>query len=167
MKYHFGDRALNGFVRQQINKDGELSYKGLIHLFGTQVPIYLSIEPMDKYVKGEKVYKVLTYLSPMPYEKKGSWVQVALGEGSRKRLKAIKKVKEIVSKLGVAYEYQKRNEEKIQNEKCRHCKAAIKREWQERLRTAVESNVKRQREIRDRKIQRLLANRKRNKRNAN
>ena len=62
-RYVFGDKALSGFVRQKINADGELCYKGAFYLFGSKAPIYLSIEPMDKFVKGEKAYKVFTYMA--------------------------------------------------------------------------------------------------------
>jgi hypothetical protein len=163
ISYRFGERALSGFVRQKLNPDGELFYKGVIHLFGAKVPIYLSIEPHDKYVKGEKVYKVFTYLAPMPSEKKGNVLHVALGSATRERIKAIRKVEETVKNLGVVYEYQKRNEEKIQKDICKRCIKAKDNEWRERLREAVRSNVARQKEICRRKVQKLLARRKGNK----
>ena len=110
--YRFGDKALSGFVRQKLNTLGDLYYKGVIHLFGTKVPIYLSIEPYDKYVKGEKVYSVYTYLSPMPVEKTKRAIRVALGTATRQRMQAVRKLETTVKKLGVLYEYQKRNEKR-------------------------------------------------------
>ena len=163
-KYYFGDKALSGFVRQKLNADMELSYKGVLHLFDSNFPIYISIEPTDKYVKGEKLFKVITYLYPMPCKtvnKKS--IQIQIGAANRKRIRTIRNLEKLITGLGEAYEYQKSTEETRQREKCRKCKKAIEDEWRERLRKAVESNVARQREIRKRKIQKLLANRKRNK----
>jgi hypothetical protein len=162
-KYRFGDKALSGFVRQKLSPDGELFYKGVFHLFGSKVPIYLSIEPHDKFVKGEKVYKVFTYLAPMPSITKMNAIQVALGSATRGRMKAVKKLEETVSKLGVAYEYQKINEERIQKSICRRCIREKNKEWRTKLQDAVRSNVERQRDICRRKVQRLLANRKNSK----
>jgi hypothetical protein len=163
--YYFGDKALSGLARQQINKDGELCYKGVIHLFGSKVPIFLSVEPCDKYVKGEKLFKVFTYLTPIPAERKGSKLQVQLRTVSTQRLKAIKHVEKLVQKLGVIYEYENINKEKKDKLKCKSCKAELNKEWKARLQDAVRSNVARQKEICRRKVQRLLAYRKRNKRN--
>lgn len=185
-KYRFGDKALSGFVRQKINQEGDIFYKGAFHLFGSKVPIYLYIEPYDKYVKGEKLYKVFTYLTPMPSITKRQSIQVALGSATRSRMKAVNKLEETVKKLGVAYEYQKINEERIQKNICRGCiksqksewehkleeqareernkRKALAEQWRIRLRKAVKSTTKRQREICERKIQRLLARIQRNQR---
>lgn len=160
--YYLGDKALSGFARQKIDKNGELTYKGVIHLFGSKVPIYLSLEHYDKYIKGEKVYKILTYLTPIPVENNKSVFKNAVRVASRARFKAIRHVEEIVKKLGVAYEYYESNKETEQQKKCKECKERIKAEWEERLRETVRSNVERQREICKRKVQRLLAGRKRN-----
>jgi hypothetical protein len=165
--YFFGEKALSGYARQQINKDGELSYKGVIHLFGTKVPIYLSLEPEDKFVKGEKLYKVFTYLTPFPAKRLAKALRVPVMTASNARLKAIKHVATIIRKLGVVYEYQKRDEEKIERQACRICISNTEAVWKRRLREAVQRATQRQREICDRKVQRLLANRKRNKRKNN
>lgn len=185
--YFFGEKALSGYARQKINQDGELSYKGVMHVFGAKIPIYISLEPHDKYVNGEKVYKIFTYLTPMPAERKGSTLQTTIYAANRKRIEAIKKVKETVIKLGEVYECQRVKAEEVKRKECAACRESINSEWEEkfkeqeqnfkdikksieqkwgeRLQKAVRSHVKRQREICDRKIQRLLASRKRNKPN--
>lgn len=189
IRYFFGEKMLSGYARQQINKDGELSYKGVIHIFGAKVPIYISLEPHDKYVKGEKLYKVFTYLTPMPAEARGSTIQIAMCSANRKRIEAMKKVQQVVLKLGDVYECQRFKIEEDKRRECNACKERINsewegklkeqeqcfkaakkelaQEWRDRLQRAVKSDVKRQREICDRKIQRLLAHRKRNKRDNN
>jgi predicted transcriptional regulator len=166
-RYAFGDKALSGFVRQKINADGELCYKGSFYLFGSKAPIYLSIEPMDKFVKGEKAYKVFTYMLPVDKQMTSGWAKVPLGVASRQRMAAIRKVKEIVKQLGVVYEYKQINEEKIQKKVCKKCIKAKNAEWENRLRETVASHVERQRAIYERKIQRLLAHGKRVKRKTN
>ena len=158
-KYFFGDKALSGFARQQIDENGELKYKGCIYLFGSYVPIYLSLEPHDKYVKGEKVYKVFTYLTPIPAERKRNMFYIPARHASTARLKAIRKVEKIVKELGVSYDYYRCNKEKEDKQRCKACKKEIESEWRERLREAVSSNVERQRNIRKRQVQKLLARR--------
>lgn len=162
--YYLGDKALSGFARQQIDENGELKYKGVMHLFGSKVPIYFSLEPCDRYVKGEKVYKVLTYLAPMVVKKKWVIFDNAIKVASKKRFQAIRHVEKIVKDLGVAYEYYESTKEKEENSKCRKCRKQLEAEWRKRLREAVSSNVERQREIRKRQVQKLLARRKGNKR---
>ena len=185
IRYFFGEKDLSGYARQQINKDGELSYKGVIHIFGSKVPIFISLEPHEKYVKGEKLYKVFTYLTPMPAEMKGSALQTSILSANSHRIKAIKKVQQVVLKLGDVYEYQRVRADEKKRRECNACKARINSEWEEklkeqelqfkaakkelaqewrdRLQRTVKRHVKRQREICEQKIQRLLACRQRNK----
>jgi hypothetical protein len=122
---------------------------------------------MDKYIKGEKMFKVFTYLTPIPAVNKGSALEVTLKSANTQRLNAIKKVKEVMTKLGEVYEYQKFNQEQYEKDACKRCRKGIEDEWRAKLQEAVRSNVERQREIRKRAVQRVLATRKRNKRKAN
>lgn len=159
-RYCFGDKALSGFATQKLNQEGELFYKGAFYLFGSKIPIYLSLEPTDKTAKGEKVYNIFTHLLPVPIDKSKRFLEIPLRSASRQRLQAIKKLQEICQKLGVVYEYHQINKEREEKKKCKACKRELAKEWRTRLQAAVGSNVERQREIRKRQVQKLLARRK-------
>ena len=165
----FGDKALSGFVKQKVRLDGDLEYKGVIHLFGSKYPIYLTIEPCDKFVNGEKVYKVLTAFVPLEKDGLTGWMQVAK-RINLKRLEAIRHLREMMLKLGAIYEYQKyriKDREKEQKIQCKHCQRARKKELNKLLHAATRSAEERQRQIYKRKIRELSSKGKGNKRKHN
>ena len=66
----FGDVKLTGVVRQQVDKYGDLWYKGVMHFFGSRLPIQVIIKPTQKALKGDKLYYVFTYLPAQKYQAK-------------------------------------------------------------------------------------------------
>ena len=167
MKAQFlGQKALSGFVRQKVRIDGDLFYKGVMHLFGSRYPIYLTIEPCDRFVKGEKLYKIITTFVPLDKYGLPDYMHVE-DFLDKKRKEAIAHLRKEMLKLGEIYEYKKyrlKDREKEQEIKCKRCESARKKELRKLLREAERSAEARQREIYKRKVQKLLSKGKRNKR---
>ena len=66
----FGDVKLTGVLRQKIDVKGDIWYRGVMHFFGSKLPIQVIIKPTDKALEGEKLYYAFTYLPEQKYEAK-------------------------------------------------------------------------------------------------
>ena len=60
----FGDEKLAGMFKQKIDSDGELYFRGVMHFYGSKLPVSIELRPTNKAIKGERVYLAYSFLPP-------------------------------------------------------------------------------------------------------
>lgn len=148
----FGDVKLNGVFKQKVDKHGDLWYKGVMHFFGSKLPIQVIIKPTQKALSGEKLYYAFTYLPVQKYRTKCKAQQTVQRKMVQQRAQAEKKVKRILKTIGIIYELKENRKIDPTPEQCKKC-----------IRKHRRGYVKRKKTVSKRKVQRVSASSKKDK----
>lgn len=115
----FGDTRLIGIVKQKVEPlTGDLYFKGIVHFFGSKLPINIEIKPTNKALKGERLYYIYNFLPSQKYRAKTIKQKQIQHSLKINRALAENKVREILNTIGVIYGYKEnRPETKTTNRK--------------------------------------------------
>lgn len=104
----FGSEKLTGVVKQEVDMlTGEISYKGIMHFFGSKLPIHIQIRPTKYSLKGKRLFYIYSFLPEQE-------ARCDLNERElqrtlvKARVQSERKVKELLNKIGIIYDEEKR-----------------------------------------------------------
>lgn len=139
----FGDVKLNGVFKQKVSRDGDLWYKGVMHFFGSRLPIQVIIKPTSKAIMGEKLYYAFTYLPAQKYQAKSVAQKSVQRQMVSGRAAAEKKVKKILKTIGIIYGYKKNQKIIPTPEQCKRCIRRHRRGYVKRKKVVSKKKVRR------------------------
>jgi hypothetical protein len=109
----FGDTRLIGVVKQKIEPlTGDLLFKGIIHFFGSKLPVNVEIKPTNKALKGERLYYVYSFLPFQKYRAKTIRQKQLQRSLAKSRSVAETKVRELLDQIGIIYDYKENKQTK-------------------------------------------------------
>ena len=111
----FGDEKLAGMFKQKIDSDGELYFRGVIHFYGSKLPVSIELRPTNKAIKGERVYLAYSFLPAQRYEVKTLSQKHKQRQMLAGRIIAERKAKKILNAVGIIYEKQREQDERKRN----------------------------------------------------